>query len=277
MNNYYEILGVSKNASEQEIKQSFRSLAMKHHPDRGGDAEQFQKIQEAYSVLGDPQKRTEYDSPQSQFHQGPGGFHFEFGGPGGFEQFFGNGNPFGDMFGFHRRGPTNQNIQLQTSISLEDAFNGKELFANVTLPSGKEQEINVKIPRGVHEGLTLKLSGIGDDRVPNAPRGDILLTVHIENHAKFKRSGDDLIQEVEINCIDAMTGCTITVEGIDNKILETTIPSGVQNETILGISGHGMPNFNNPSQRGRLLVKVKITIPKLTEDQKNLLKTMNIN
>jgi DnaJ-class molecular chaperone len=74
-----------------------------------------------------------------------------------------------------------------------------------------------------------------------------------------------------------MTGCTITVEGIDNKILETTIPSGVQNETILGISGHGMPNFNNPSQRGRLLVKVKITIPKLTEGQKNLLKTMNIN
>lgn len=274
--NHYQTLGVGHNATQEEIKKAYRSLAAKYHPDRGGDTAKFQEIQAAYDVLGDEQKRAEYDTPQPQLHQGPGGFHFDF-GPGGFEQFFSQGSPFGDIFGFqHRRAPVNRTIQLQTSINLEDSFWGKELIANVGLPSGKEQTVNIKIPRGIHEGTTLRLSSMGDDSIAGIPRGDILLTVHINAHPRFRRQQDDLLTEVEINCIDAMLGTVVGVDSIDGKHLETSIPAGTQHDSILSLNGYGMPNFHDPSRRGRLLLKIKIKIPDLTEDQKNNLKKLNI-
>lgn len=270
MTDYYQTLGVGRNATQEEIKKAYRSLAMKHHPDRGGDTAKFKEIQEAYATLSDDQKRAEYDNPQPQ------GFHFG-GGPAGFEQFFGQGHPFGDIFGFsQRRSQVNRNIQLQTQINLEDAFYGKEIIANVTLPSGREQSVNIKIPAGIHQGTTLRLSGMGDDSITGLPRGDILLSVHIIEHPIFKRQGDDLLIEYELSCVDAMVGGNIVVEGLDGRRLETTIPAGIQNDSIMSLAGHGMPNFNSPGRRGRLLIKVKIRIPTLTEDQKDNLKKLNI-
>ena len=265
---YYQTLGVDRNASQDEIKKAYRSLAMKHHPDRGGDQAKFKEIEEAYRTLSDEQARAEYDNPQPQ------GFNF---GGGGFEHFFGQGHPFGDIFGFsQRRAPMNRNIQLQTAISLEEAFYGKDLLANITLPSGREQTINIKIPAGIHEGTTLRLSGMGDDQITGLPRGDILLSVHIQEHPTFKRQGDDLLVEQEITAIDAMTGGNIVVVGIDGKRLETTIPAGVQYDSILSLAGHGMPNFHDAGRRGRLLIKIKIRIPQITEDQKIELRKLNI-
>ena len=267
---YYQILGVNRNASQEEIKKAYRTAAMKHHPDRGGDTNKFKEIEEAYRTLSDDSKRAEYDNPQSQFRE------FNFGG-GGFEQFFGQGSPFGDIFGFQpRRPPVNRDIQLQTSIPLEDAFYGKEILANVQLLSGREQTINVKVPRGIHEGTTLRLSGMGDDSVPNLPRGNIMLTIHILEHPIFKRQGDDLVIEQEITAIDAMIGSIIRITSIDGKSLETQVPAGVQNDAILALAGYGMPNFNDPSRRGRLLVKLKIRIPNITEEQKAQLRKLNI-
>lgn len=275
---YYQLLGVSKNASQEEIKKAYRSLAMKHHPDRGGDVNKFKEIQIAYDTLSNEQKRAEYDNP-SPFGQGagPGGFEFHFGGPGGFEQMFGHGSPFGDIFGFSRtRTPVNRAIQLQTAITLEDAFTGKELVASVNLPSGRTQTINIKIPQGIHDGTNLRLAGIGDDSVPNAPRGDILLNVHVQNHPTFRRHGDDLIVEHTINCFDAMLGSKVNLTGIDGKQLEALIPAGVQYDTVLGLNGQGMPNFNSPNSRGRLLIKIKVQIPLLTGEQQQKLKSANI-
>lgn len=272
---YYQTLGVQKSATQDEIKKAYRSLAMKHHPDRGGDTAKFKEIQEAYSTLGDEQKRAEYDNPQPLF--GPGGFEFHFGGPGGFEQMFGNGHPFADLFGFRQRHQNaNRSVQLQTAISLEEAFYGKEMLASISLPSGKEQTVNIKIPPGIHNGTTLRLSGMGDDSIQGLPRGDLLLTVHVQEHPTFHRQGDDLVLEKEITCIDAMTGSKITITSIDGKNLETQIPGGIQNDNVLGLTGYGMPNFNSPNNRGRLLIKVKIRIPNLTEDQKTKLKSLNI-
>jgi curved DNA-binding protein len=271
---YYELLGVSRSASPEEIKKAYRRLASQHHPDKGGDTKKFQDIQTAYDTLSNDQKRAQYDNPQPQF-SGPGGFEFHFGGPGGLEQMFGQGSPFGDIFGFGRRPQTNRNLQLQTAVSLEDAFWGKELIANVTLPSGRDQTINIKIPRGIHEATTLRLAGMGDDSVPQLPRGHILLSVHIQEHPIFRRQGDDLLKEVEISCIDAMLGCTVNITTIDDKQLEATIPPGIQNDSLIGLTGYGMPNFNDPSRRGRLLVKIKISIPVLSEDQKTILRKLN--
>jgi curved DNA-binding protein len=267
---YYQTLGVGRNATQDEIKKAYRSAAMKHHPDRGGDQAKFKEVEEAYRTLSDDQKRAEYDNPQSQF----GGFQF---GGTGFEQFFGQGSPFGDIFGFQgRRPPINRDIQLQTSIPLEDAFYGKEILANVQLLSGREQTINVRVPRGIHEGTTLRLSGMGDDSIPNLARGNIMLTIHVMDHPIFKRQGDDLVVEQEITAIDAMIGSIIRVTGIDSKSLETQVPAGIQNDAILALAGHGMPNFNDPNRRGRLLIKIKIRIPNVTEEQKAQLRKLNI-
>jgi DnaJ-class molecular chaperone len=276
MQDYYQLLGLPKNASDEEIKKAYRTLAMKHHPDRGGDSTTFQKIQEAYSVLSDPQERAEYDNPQPQFGPGgPGGFHFNF-GPGGPQFNFGGGHPFADIFGGFQRQMGNRPLQLQTAVNLEDAFYGKEIVASIQLPSGREQTINISIPQGIHEGTTLRLSGMGDDSIQGAPRGDILLVVHINDHPVFKRQGDDLLREYSVSAIDAMIGGTILVQTIDGKNLEAKIAPGTQHDTVMSLGGYGMPNFNNPSQRGRLLVKVKISIPTLTEDQKDNLRKLNI-
>lgn len=274
MTDYYQILGVNKDASDAELKKAYRTLAMQHHPDRGGDAEQFQKLNDAYSTLSDPQKRAEYDNPQQHAFNGA---NFNFDDLAGFEQFFGQGgNPFENIFGFRRRPPSNRDVHLQTSITLEDAFSGNEIIASVTLPSGREQSINIKIPPGIHEGTTLKLSGMGDDSLPTLPRGDILLTVHIQNHNAFRRQGDDLIYGVEIDCIAAMLGTTIAIKNIDGRNLETNIPAGVQPGALLSLNGCGMPNFNDSNRRGRLLLRINISIPQLSEEQKTQLQNLNI-
>jgi DnaJ-class molecular chaperone len=117
---------------------------------------------------------------------------------------------------------------------------------------------------------------MGDDSVASLPRGDILLSVHILDHPVFKRQGDDLLIEHEITAVEAMTGTTIVVTGLDGKRLETAIPSGIQVDSILSLSGHGMPNFNDASRKGRLLIKIKIRIPSLTEEQKSNLRKLNI-
>lgn len=274
MSDYYQILGIDRSASDADIKKAYRSLAMQHHPDRGGNAEEFQRISEAYATLSDPQKRADYDNPQNNFHNFNGN-QFNFDDLAGFEQFFG-GNAFENLFGFRRRPPSNQNIHLQTSITLEDAFNGNEIIASVTLPSGKEQAINIKIPRGIHEGTTLRLAGMGDDTIPNFPRGDILLTVHVQNHPRFRRQGDDLIYDVTIDCISAMVGTIASITSIDGKNLEANIPAGVQPGSLLSLNGCGMPNFNDHNRRGRLLLRINISVPQLSEEQKTQIKKLNI-
>jgi curved DNA-binding protein len=267
MTDYYNTLAIDKNASPDDIKKAYRRLASQHHPDKGGDTTKFQSIQEAYATLSDPDKRAQYDNPQPQ------GFH-QFGGmPPGFEDIFANmGGPFGDLFGRGRPQAPNRNrtITLQTQISLEEAFVGKELIANIQLPSGREQILEVKIPAGVREGTTLRLSGIGDDAIPNIPRGDIHLTVQIAPHHVYQRQGDDLIKALNVNCLDAIIGKTITFETIDHKTLEIGIAAGTQNGQLLAIQGHGMPNMNDNRMRGRLLIQIQITVPTdLSESQKD--------
>jgi len=268
MNNYYEILGVSKSATPEEIKKAYRKQASAWHPDKGGDTARFQEIQAAYDVLSDPQKRAEYDNPQPQ------GFHYHSSGmPGGFDdiisQMFGGRSPFG----FNNSRPQgNRTLNLQTNITLEEAYHGKDLIASVTLPSGTEQTIEIRIPAGIQDGVTLRLTGMGDDSVANMPRGDLHLTVSVLGHSKFTRVGDDLHLPLQLDCIHAILGNVIEVETIDGKTLSINIPPGTQHGSIMAVPGYGMPLMNDNRFKGRLMIDINIVIPKfITDEQKNIL------
>lgn len=265
MTNFYSILGVEKTATQDEIKQAYRKLASKHHPDKGGETAKFQELQGAYETLSDPTKRATYDNPQPSMN----GFHFNGGNGHGFEDIF---RGFGDIFGQQNRAPVNRVITVQATITLEDAFHGKSIVANLTLPSGKNQLIEVNVPPGIHDGTTLRLAELGDDTVANAPRGDIHLTIRVLQHALFHRQDDDLIHLVTVNCIEAMLGKIITVESIDKKILEIKIVAGTQPGQVFALRDSGMPVVHQNGARGRMLLKVNISIPTdISDSQKSLL------
>lgn len=277
MSSHYETLGVGKDASSDEIKKAFRRLASQHHPDKGGDTAKFQEIQAAYDVLSDPEKRAAYDRPQPQFGEG---FHHQGGVPPGFEDIlnniFGSGhNPFNNAFGFRSAAQPQRNrtLNIQTTITLEEAFSGKELVANITLPNGKDQILQIKIPAGIQDGTTLRLSGMGDDSLASVPRGDIHLTVNVGPHKFFTRTGDDLNCTLNLNCIDAMVGKTLNIDTIDGKTLELTVRPGTQHGQVMAAAGYGMPKMSDNRYKGRLLIHVNIIIPEnLSDAQKQILK-----
>ena len=271
MDEHYQTLGVPKNATPDDIKKAYRRLASQHHPDKGGDTAKFQEIQSAYEILGDPEKRQQYDNPNpfhNNFHGGNSGV------PPGFEDLFRHFG-FGDFQGGFNRGPARRNVtlNLNTFVTLEEAFTGKELVATIQLPSGKDQIVNVKIPAGVVDGTTLRLRGIGDDSVPNAARGDIHLVVSVQRSAQFEVNGADLIKTIDISALDAILGSEYVINTIDGKALNVTIPAGTQPNTTLALQGHGMPNMHDARFRGRMLLKINVVIPtNLTEEQKDLIR-----
>lgn len=266
---YYNTLGINKDASPDEIKRAYRSLASKHHPDKGGDTAMFQKIQEAYATLSDPEKKAQYDNPA------PEGFQ-QFGGmPQGFEQFFHQFGPgWGDIFGRQPR-QRNRNINLQTDITLEEAFAGKEVIASYRLSNHQERTFEVKIPPGVHDGVTLRISGAGDDSIRGMPPGDAMLSIRVIPHARLQRNGDDVVEQITISAWDAILGKDYTVKTVNNEELVIKIKEGTQPDSVLRVQGYGMPNMNNPKQRGNHMLVIKISIPNnLTEHQKNTLKSI---
>ena len=265
MDDHYKTLGIEKTASLDEIKKAYRKLAMKYHPDRDdGDQEKFQQIKHAYEILSDPKKRQEYDNPPS------------------FDNWTGPAGDFSDVFSEffrrqaawqHRPPAKNATVSAHLSITLEEAFTGKDIVATIKLPNSRKEVISIKIPAGVRSNTVLKLSGVGDDSNQSIPRGDVHVSIIVENHKDFQRVDNDLVKEVTINAFDALLGTSVEIETIDKKTLSVNVPAGIQMGTTLSVPGYGMPILNNTSQRGRLIIPINIKIPTLlTEEQKELLK-----
>ena len=275
---YYTTLGLKRGASQEEIKKAYRSLAMKHHPDRGGDEKKFKDISAAYDILSDPQKKQMFDSgidPNAQhsgrFQQGP--FEFHFGG-GGFEDVF---NQFGFGFGNQRRPARNKSFNVNVMITLEDVINGKEVSAEIGLPSGERKFITINIPVGVENGQNIRYQGMGDHSIRDVPPGDLIVNIIVEPHYKFHREGDNLIYNHSISVWDALLGGSIRIETLDKKTVDVTIPAGTQPDTVLSCRNEGLPNVRT-KRKGNLLIRVTVDIPKnLSEEQKSAISALRSN
>ena len=269
MTDYYQTLGVQPTASPDEIKKAYRSLANKHHPDKGGDQAVFKDISVAYDTLSDANKKAEYDQqrmygggPQVRFHTGGfDPFEHMFGGG---NPFGGNGGPFGDMFGRQLR--RNKDLNIQCQISLLDSYVGKQLEANYRLPSGKTQTVVINVPAGIAHGETIRYQGLGDDSVPQMPRGNLNVTIVVLPDANFSRRGDDLYTTIHISPIEAMVGCRKTVTTLSGQPLELDIRAGIESGAEFASHGTGFTNVNN-GMRGRFVSVINIRTPAITDPE----------
>jgi len=277
----YEILGVPRGASDADIKKAYRRLAGQHHPDKGGDTARFQEIQSAYETLSDPNKRAQHDNPNPfgpGFHGHPGGgFEFHFGGGGPediFQQFFSQGFG-GNPFQRHQQPRRNKDLRVQLTISLADTLNPQKKTISVQTTKGDRYNVDVDIPRGINNGTTIKYTQMGDNMFDTLTRGDLYVIINVENDNRFELHGINVITNLEINSIEAMTGVDKIVQGIDRREYSVKIPQGCQYGTKFGLQGQGLFQMNT-MHRGDLIVNVVVKTPMLSDIQLNMLRNINI-
>ena len=281
---YYDVLGVNKSASDEELKRAYRKLAMKYHPDRNPNKreaeERFKELNEAYAVLSDKEKRKQYDTfGQEGFRQrftqedifrgfdfedifsnlfgGKGRREFRSGGRGGFDfsDLFGRGS-YQDMGRMPQKG---EDMIYEWPITLEEATFGGE--KKVSLPKGgRVEEIYVKIPAGIPSGKKLRVAGKGGAGRNGGPPGDLYLQISIRNHPIFVREGDNLIVEKEIAFSEAALGSMMEVPTLEG-MKKVRIPPGTQSHTKMRLKGLGVPHFQGTG-RGDEYVKVIVKVPK---------------
>ncbi len=286
---YYEVLGVSKNASDDEIKKAYRKLAVKYHPDKNpGDKEaeaKFKEINEAHDVLSDKQKRARYDQFGHAGVGGAGGGN-PFGGQGGAFNFngqtfnfdFGNGSPFddilGNIFGFGGPRRPRRGADYQTSVTLtfEEAIFGTTKNIDI---DGKNTKI--KIPAGIDDGMSIRLAGKGGPAPEGGTeRGDLYVRIKVKPHKHLTREGAIILSEERIDMVDAALGCEIEVETVDGSVT-MKVPAGTQSGTPFKLSGHGVP-LRADGDRGPHIVTIIVETPKnLSKKQKELLQEFKNN
>jgi DnaJ-class molecular chaperone len=284
---YYAILGVAKDATEKDIKQSYRKLARKYHPDvNPGNKEaeeKFKEVSEAYEVLSDKEKRAKYDAyGQQPFGAGGGnyggaeGFGYEpYGGGVDFDLGGGGFSDFFEMlFGQRGGGRTAQamrgeDIEAQIEVSLEEAYEGAAKSFSISTRRGEPpKRFEVKIPPGVNDGSKIRLAGEGQPGY-SGERGDLYLIVKMLPHPTFERKGDDLYRDAMVPFTVAALGGEVSVPTMKSRVT-MKIPPGTQSGQTFRLGGLGMPRLGKPG-RGDLYAKIRITVPKeLTARQREL-------
>lgn len=308
---YYEVLGVPRTASKQEIKRAYLGLAKKHHPDTSSnpDSEKFVEAGEAYEVLSDDDRRARYDrfghgaeefgggggggqaygdpfeAFREAFGQQRGGFRAGgFGGRGGHDEFedilndfFGGGGPSS-----RRRGPQRgPDVQLELSLSFMEAargVQGKEFEYFDVLKDGRrgqKKKVATDIPAGVDSGMHVKLSGQGGQGDSGAPRGDLYLQIVVKPDPYFRRDEADIHVDVDVTFAQAALGATIDVLTIDGMV-DLKIPRGTQASTKLRMRGKGLPHVNRGGGRGHQVCHINVIVPtQLTERQEQILRELD--
>ncbi len=303
---YYKILGIDRNASEQDIKRAYRRLARQFHPDVNPEnrqaEERFKEINEAYEVLGDAEKRAKYDRLGSSWQQWqragrdpgqydwsqwfsgttPGGVYVEWdndlsslftGGEGIFSEFFNT------IFGSTatKRPPTNRRSSASSrgargrDVEAEVEIRLEEVLSGATRTLERNgQRIRVKIPPGAREGSRVRIAGKGESGYGGTPPGDLYLTIHITPHPIFQRQANNLLCELPLDLYTAVLGGRLSVPTLNGQV-SLKIPAGTQGGTVFRLRGQGLPDPHQPGQRGDMLVTVHIQVPQhLTPDEQKL-------
>lgn len=292
---YYKILGIDKKSSADQIKKAYRKLARKYHPDvNPGDKQaekKFKEINEANEVLSHPQNRAKYDKygenwkhgeeyekaqqQQRQYQSQQGGSYSDFGGAD-----FGEGADFSDFFqsmfgggggfGQSSRGSASgkfkgQDVSAELNLHLRDAAKTHQQTFDI---NGKK--VRITIPAGVADGQKIKLKGHGNPGVNGGPNGDLFITFNIKDDAHFKRNGDDLTSDVEIDFYTAILGGEVPIKTLDGSVNLKVKPE-TANGTKVRLKGKGFPVYKKEGEFGDLFVTYKIKIPtNLTAKEKEL-------
>jgi len=307
--NYYDLLGVKKDASADDIKKAFRTAARTHHPDAGGNEETFKQVNEAYEVLSDKEKRAQYDQfgqyfgpdgPGPGYGSAGGGGPFAGGNPfgggfggggGGYQRveynvgdmgdifgsmFGGDSSPFGggsSPFGGRRSPAKGQDYQMDVTVSFEESLTGTTRKAHIAPPAsgGSGKDMTVNIPAGVTDGQKLRFKEKGGISQSGGPRGDLTIAVRIAPHPYFARQRADVVLDLPLSISEAALGTSVTVPLPGGGKAKLKIPSGTQNDKVFRMKGKGAPKLKGRGS-GDLLVKAQIAVPKkVTAAQKKLL------
>ena len=310
---YYKILGVTREASAEDIKKAFRKLARQYHPDvakvKKGAEEKFKEINEAYEVLGDPENRRKYDELGANWREGaemrrsPGwqeggsrggrgqeDFHFDGTGFSDFiEQYFGRGRRFGgandsvrpragsvEEAGFSYRG---SDLESDILVTLEEALAGSVRTlslqrTNRQTGKAKTQTLKVRIPPGVHEGQAIRVAGMGEDGIGGGAPGDLYLRVRFAAHPEFRVRGADLYYGLDLAPWEAVLGTSVVVSTLKDRV-SVRIPAGTNNGRQLRVRGRGLP-AGTDGRQGDLYVVVNVELPEqVTEEERELWKQLS--
>jgi len=295
---YYKILGVGKDATQQEIKKQYRKLAVKYHPDKNQgnkqSEEKFKEMGEAYAVLGDPEKRKKYDTlgaDWKQYEQAgahtPGGGGFSQWGQQGserqsshgyssddfegadfsdfFNSFFGGGAGRGPSSGFRETPLKGQDYEAQMHVTLFEAFHGAERMLSLG-----EEKIKITIPPGIRDGQILRVKGKGGKGRRGGDSGHLYLHVTVEPDPRFERKEDDLTTEIHVPLYKAILGGEIAITTLKGDV-NIKIPPETQSGKTLRLKGLGMPVYQKKGESGALFIRVLVDIPQnLTAREKEL-------
>jgi curved DNA-binding protein len=301
---YYQILGVSRDATADEVKKAYRKLAMKYHPDKAkGDKKQaeekFKQVSEAYAVLSNPEKKKEYDEYGSQGFRSKysqedifKGFDFSqvfdfgisdnifsriFGGlgsggqPRGRTRIFQYGGPEG--YQGQVQPPKGQDLQVEMPITLHEMAFGTEKLVSFS-HNGQVEKISVKIPPGSLPGKKLRLTGKGSPSPMGGQPGDLYVKLKEVEHPVFKREGNDLYVDRKIKLTEAALGTKVTVPTLDGKTMSLKVPPGTQSQTKMRLKNYGIPTANGKS-RGDQFVRIIVETPTdLNKKQKTLMEEL---
>lgn len=255
---YYQTLGVAKNATPDDIKKAYRRLAGIHHPDKGGDTAEFQKIQEAYETLSDPNKKQQYDNPNpfgdQMFHGFPGGgFSFNVNG-------FNMNDIFGQMFGQQRPGsfkPPPPSYRTTVFLTLEEVYHGGEKTLQINDHNGVKT-IKLSVPKGVENGQILRYDNLIKDSI-------LMVEYRITPDARFERDGPHLYSVQDVNIFDLIVGGVFDFVTISGKSVKVSIPGKTQPGAKLRLSGEGLPLSNAPNMNGDQYILLKPYIPDIID------------